>query len=409
MSPATAVPDTLEARFRWARRSGHPGYVWPEVPIADWRASLGAIEAAVRSVLAGESGVELVPPGDAAAEAVGIAAFTSGTGPLLGRWSQTGIIETTAPVAAILAQHLEHGRRRADRLDAARDEALAALATRDVPAILLKGTHTAHVYFEEPGVRPMADIDIAVAPEDVDPAAAALSGLGYSPSLRSESPYRCDWIRPNSGTARSLDFTHVENPIAIELHGGLARDFFGVCTVTLGPVDDAALEPVPGSTAFVLAQPLLLGYLALHASEELHRLQLLRILELARVARADFRGDAAWQAFRVLAREHGLGRFLFPALALTETLAPGTIPVGTLKELEADAPERMRRVVNRLTPATAQRLDRLSIADGFLWARGPRETLRRAAYLLWPAKSGRDVKSIYADRFWRLVRGRVGR
>src|SRR5690606_29290815 len=82
------APDAVRARPAWARGQGHPSYLWPEVAPAEWRDALAALGEAVRTLLAGAERVELAPrqsPG-----AIGVAAFTSGTGPLLGHWVEAG-------------------------------------------------------------------------------------------------------------------------------------------------------------------------------------------------------------------------------------------------------------------------------------------------------------------------------
>jgi hypothetical protein len=68
----------------------------------------------------------------------------------------------------------------------------------------------------------------------------------------------------------------------------------------------------------------------------------------------------------------------------------------------------MRRVLERLGPGTAQRLEGLSIDERFLWASGPIETLRRFADLIRPPHDhAQPIREYYADRLRRLVLGRV--
>jgi hypothetical protein len=229
-----------------------------------------------------------------------------------------------------------------------------------------------------------------------------LATLGQVPGRLRSPPYRREWRRPGEAVA-SLEVTHADNPIPIELHGGLDRDFFGVRRITFD--DDPALTARADGT-LALAQPLLWVYLAAHASEELHRLQLLRLVELILVARTDLRSAGDWEGVRTLARRLDARRFLYPAAALAARLAPDAIDQDTLDCFADDASPRMRRFIDRLDPAAAHRLDGLSLADRFLWVKGAGETARRAAYLLWPARSG-AVGATYADRVWRLLRGRV--
>ena len=59
----------------------------------------------------------------------------------------------------------------------------------------------------------------------------------------------------------------------------------------------------------------------------------------------------------------------FAALQLSEALAPGTVPVEILSACRDAAPARLRRMVDRLTPATAHRVVRRSLAEKFVWQR----------------------------------------
>jgi hypothetical protein len=161
----------------------------------------------------------------------------------------------------------------------------------------------------------------------------------------------------------------------------------------------------------VLAQPMLTAFLATHAGEGLHQLSLLRLVELVLVMRRDAAAGALrWDS--LLDTLEGVGglRFALPALELAERLAPGTVPTEVLARLGAEATPAMRRVLDRVTPATAQRLDRLSLEERFMWAGTAAERLRRAAHAVWPAAAGRSVTrlaEIYGRRAWWLLgRGR---
>jgi hypothetical protein len=75
----------------------------------------------------------------------------------------------------------------------------------------------------------------------------------------------------------------------------------------------------------------------------------------------------------------------------------------------AAAPARVARFVGTLTPATAQRVDRSSLAEHFMWTAGWRGTMRQLAADLAPAtRSWRATWSIYERRAWQMLRGRVG-
>ena len=214
------------------------------------------------------------------------------------------------------------------------------------------------------------------------------------------------------GTPRSLDLCHADNPIAVDLHASLARDFYGVRTITPEPLHRGDTEPLVGFAPETrnLVGPTLLLTLAAHASEDLHNLQMLRLVELALIARAGDR-EALWASALERGRAIGAMRFTYPAVALTERLLPGSVSRAYLDAARRDAPSRMRRVVDRLTPATAQRLEGLTLEERLMWARGPREIGARLLHMILPASAGgsaRRLTGIYVERLFRLVRGRAG-
>ncbi len=84
------------------------------------------------------------------------------------------------PAEATLREFAARSRDRAalGRLDAAATEALAVFAAAGIDAILLKGPALAHALYA-PEHRPYSDVDLLVAPDRVDAARDALTGLGY--------------------------------------------------------------------------------------------------------------------------------------------------------------------------------------------------------------------------------------
>lgn len=410
------APAEIERRFRWARRRGHPSWVWPQVSIPAWRAALAEVERAASQALTDPDALaRLTPPADVSTEALGVAAFTSGLGPLLGHWAADGSLEAPPGVRALLRLHLEHGRLRETRIRRELGGALDALAESGVAVTVLKGAHTGPAYFPAPGTRPSADVDLLVAPEDAEETLRALRAAGCGVVRHQERPPRWELLPPTERERklRSLALTHAESPWTLDLHTSLERDFFGIRRVELVPGHPYRHAPCPAvhPEARVLPQPLLTGFLALHASEGLHNLTLLRLVELVLVIRRDRReGSLEWKALAESLEDAGGLRFAAPALELAERLAPGTLDPSFRERLGASMPPGMRREMEGLRPSGAQRMGRLSLSERFLWASGPVEHVKRALYMLWPGwlrGSPGKLARTYVERLWRLGRGRV--
>lgn len=419
--PAASVeltPGELDARKRWAVRRGQPFYLWPTVPTAAWRAALAEVARVSAAVLSGQTHLRVERPAGVPEtvwpDALVTAAFTSGMGPFLGWWQGQGVLGSDPTVTILLALQLAHARARAARMERALQETESVLHEAGISMAVLKGTHTARYCFPEPGVRPMWDHDVLVEADDVARAEAALRAAGYAllDGSRLARPYRSTWRPPGApATLRSLSVHHAENPFTVDLHTSLDLDFFGVRTVQW-PADAGAWIAAPwgGSRAFVLPQPLLVAFLATHASLTLQNLTLLRLTELVLLLQRDAERAFGWRELRELLHRAGAERFVFPAFELVERFVPGTVEPELRERLARAATPALRSVVAQLTPATAQRLV-MAFDEMFMWGTTPLDHVRRAVYTLLPpaARSPRRLRRLYVDRAVRLVRGHVAR
>jgi hypothetical protein len=405
------APDEARERFRSAAARGTPHWLWPEVSPRDWSQALERIAAVARDVLAhGRSSQPL--DGDPAA--LGIAGFTSGMGPLLGYWAESGAIACTGDVAAMLELHLRHNRLRMKRI-AERAEMLSlALSAGGVAHTFLKGMHTAFSYFPEPGARPLADIDVLIDPADASLAAEAMVAADFSAGFTHTWPPEQSWHSQGSpAQPRSLHVVHADDPWPIDLHTSLNRRYAaGSPIIRLDEAVPVGLSRGPACWpgAQWLSQPLLLLHLAVHASCGLESLSLVRLVELVLVIRRDMT-DAGWDAFLAAAERAGALASAYPALRLCDQLVPGTVPAAVLGDARREVPPAVRRVVDLLTPATGQRVLRCSLAERFMWARSRRAIVRQVLNEVFPPGSGsiRTLLEIYRARVWRIARGTLAR
>jgi hypothetical protein len=397
--------DAVRARLDSAKRQG--AWLWPDIPVAEWRRALGSIETVARAVLTGTGLREL--EGDPAA--VGLACYTSGMGPLLGWWHAHGRVGAGDKIGALLALHFAHNRLRSREMRQAASNLIEALEPRGVPVVVLKGADTAQRYFPLPETRPASDTDLLVAPDEAVEAEQVLNLAGYR--LLKRSLRESDWRRSDVGDeAQSLMFVHAKDPWSIDLHVSLnVRPAAGLGLIQLDKVQpmESAGE-CPYFTRRGLRQPLLLIHLAAHASTGRHNLSLLRLVELQLVIREDEASrNLYWDHFLDLCRQVRALGAVFPALKLTEDLVPSTIPEHVLRDCAAAAPARVRAIVSTLSPAIAQRVTGTSIREHFMWAHGAVPVIRQLAADSLPGRSWQDIRGAYVRRFWQVSRGSISR
>ena len=387
----------------------HARDLWPDVPLPVFRAAeqeLGRVATAVLSgapspvVLQWPAGVE---------HALGVAAFAGGVGALLGHWCEIGRVVAEPAMAALFASHLDHGRRRVAVLRRELERVVAALGERRIDVWVLKGMHTAYRYFPEPGTRVSSDVDLLVRPADWLASCDVLRGLGLVETRHPGYPRVSAWGLPGPQRVPSLAYAHANAPWSIDMHASLDRLPFEGLESGLGTPDLSAGEVWHefGSPVRILAQPLLLAYLALHASSHFYAVSQLRLIELVLVARRDFAGRAErWERLDELVARTATGRFVFPALDLADRFVPGTIDGRVLGRIARAAPRRLRRLVRRMAPATAQRLHPYpAIRERFVWLASPREAMAALLWLVWPRDGEKLIapsKALAAQ--WRRVR-----
>ena len=406
---ADRIPDE---RIREWKRTLDPQTMWPETTHRDRLAAYQDIFTATARVLRGEPAfLSMKEP--ALVRAAGVVAFVSGTGPLLGRWVERGHLRASAPLAVLLADHLAHGRRRADEMGLRFARVAQALAGRGIVPTVLKGTYTARRYFEEPGVRLTSDIDVLVSRDEYPSACDALRSLGLRPLSPHALPYRQEWGPGEEQVVRSVEMSHADSPWTIDLHTTLDRGYFGL-VAGFGTPDQSMMEPWTGpfGTVRVPAQPLLAAHLAVHASADFPHLHLIHAVELILVLRADLAsGRLGWGALADLLGHTGTRRFAFPGFALAERLVPGLVKAEFLDALTRSATPRMRRTFPDAVLVPPQHFPGLSLDMRLAWAKGPLQIATNIFDWLYP--TGPEMSAMSRFRvLWRrlrlLVSGRVG-
>jgi hypothetical protein len=421
--PADRQDDVLDATRRLAafQETQDPAALWPGLTDVTRAGAARELERVTRAVLAGAQTVVIDPHARHDAYALSIAGHTSGMGPVIGRWAEDGLVTGADPVLRCFARHLLHARRRRERIEREMLPVLDALTAAGITPTVLKGFHTGRVYFEEPAIRRMGDVDVLVLPDEIARAEASLSSMGFRPETAALRPYKRDWIGPGvDPRVFSVELLDARTKWTLELHASLDRIYHPGATARLdgergrGPASLHSFD-IAGRHVRALSPPLLLVTLACHCSQELDGVRLMRLLEMVRVIRAEqFARPGAerlavafdWDAVLGILERTGAARFTYPALALVEDLAPGTVDARVLDAGLRASTWAARHTVTRLAPAAGS-LDHRGVLRQLMWTRGPVAILQRLLRNVWPASFARpsDVIPGWRVRLRRLRRG----
>jgi hypothetical protein len=185
-------------------------------------------------------------------------------------------------------------------------ELFTNFAGRGVTPILFKGLGLAYRYYAAPELRPLGDVDLLVAPGELDRAIRAAQECGFAAT--SPDPVIQDYYR-NAGYNVPL-----RHPVLtlLELHHALYRD----CEPSFVAAIVSQSEPMVlfGQPARILRAPHLFVVLSAHLCVSNPGLRWLWLLDLALIGRGLTTGD--WQEILDVARAHGLQLYVLAVLRM---------------------------------------------------------------------------------------------
>jgi hypothetical protein len=244
-------------------------------------------------------------------------------------------------------------------------EILDAAGAAAVPMLPLKGALLAHTIYEDPGLRPMRDVDLLVRPRDLERAIALLARLGFSVA----SP---PGARFSPRHAHAVALVDTRRELAIDLHHRLFHELDGDSDAE--PFFARAIEVVlAGRARAVPAWEDSLFLAALHGAVDGFGGPPWWLLDFALlIGRADF-ARAADEA-----RRRRLRVAFAVAVELARRALPGVVPAARW------SPSSLRRLLLRVTLGpdplgtppdyTRNLIARLLLADGL---GGARELIRK--------------------------------
>lgn len=404
-----APEPALVRRLEQYRRTRDPSVLWPGLTEPERIRALHELERVTRVVLGGATAVRIDERSAHRPYALHVAGHTSGVGALLGRWIADGLVQADDAVLNGFTVQLEHQRKRTARIVQELGPAMDAITADAAPPLVLKGLHTAWTYFEEPAVRRMADVDLLVPADAVARAEGALRRVGFRPTTPPLRPYKRDWIGPSvRDEVFSVEHDDARSRWMLELHVSIDRTYHPGATARLD-TELSLVEParIAGRSVLVLRPPLLLLSLACHCSQELDTSRLLRVVEMVRVVRAErATGRLDWDEFLAIVRRTDTARYAWPAFAMVEQLAPGTVDPRVLLAGRRASTWSARHTVARLVPSGGSPDQRGALRQ-LMWTRGGVAIAHRLFRNLWPA-SVREPGAVLPGWTTRLRRLRHG-
>ncbi|HLF26091.1 MAG TPA: nucleotidyltransferase family protein [Anaerolineae bacterium] len=256
-------------------------------------------------------------------------------------WLHARVGQSGIPMPEVARQSLSSiaalSRQRTHRMLDAAAELMSALHAEGVEALPFKGALLAPLYYSDPASRPLADLDILVRERDVRKGINVLERLGYSYYSRSAEDFV--YLRGE----RQPNVWRPDNVQPVELHFRVREEYAGLAyDLTDALWASAQTCSYWGDTeALIPAQPIMLHHLCAHTTSDLliQRGKLMELGDLEIVAARMQPPD--WEAFLASIPASG-ARFVYPALAVVERYAPGSIPMAILSALRVRVPLSLR-------------------------------------------------------------------
>lgn len=346
--------------------------------------SFSVIQAALRKTTE-HLASELISPGDAVplwngfewSVARSVAAMQGISALLANRLQWQG----PADWCAFLAEQRHHGRLRHEHIGELLARIDAGARNLGIGIVALKGAALRDFDLYAAGERPMGDIDLLIAADDLGAIGELLRSIDYRDAFttRRHAVFEPCGKRPCIGYGE-----HIDNAPKIEVHTRIAEP------LPMRPVDiTSGLFPEklhPGINAYRDAGALM-QHLLLHAAGNIraHALRQIQLHDIALLARRLKAQE--WDVLLDTTRPEPGCWWALPPLALTARYYPGSIPDGVLTRVRAAGTWLLRQTTAHATlTATSWSNLRIAAFPGIAWSRSPLEALRFARSRLLPGR-----------------------
>lgn len=315
------------------------------------------------------------------------AALVHGVAPLLAaRLDGTAAWLALAPeLRAYCAEQLALNGQRVALMRADLAAILDGAAHAGVELLPLKGAVLVEHYYPDPALRPMADLDLLVRPEAVEPLHRVMLALGYRPG--EQTPRHRVYIRGEPRVV-SWDGEHPDNPRGVEVHTAVGERLRAIAyDITPALRAGASERAFGGAVGLAPAPEALLLHLLIHTCHNIvnRRLRAVQLYDLALVA--PHLSDAGWEWLVDDALRAGEARLLYAPLALAERLFGPLAPPIVRERLARETPAALRAMLAHTTPSQVSLCDRREASPAFklAWYRHGAEWLGALLRVALPA------------------------
>jgi len=269
------------------------------------------------------------------------------------------------------------------RMQTELQEILALFNRRHIPLLPLKGSILAPLYYPDPGLRPMADLDVLIHPENFAASAHLLAELGYQQETIHWK--HTEFCKPDNRRVVSTTGEHPDNPRKLEVHLH-CRETFGGPTVELTKLmwANAAPGTLLGQPALLPCPEALWLHLLVHATYHLWqgKGRLIHLYDLALLA-PYLTDPQPWL-------DAVDGRFTYPVLALLKKYFPTAVEDSLLTAQHPRVSHSFRQWVDSLDLVNTSHLNPhppgLYLFRAIKFSEGrPREVAQTLRFALLPS------------------------
>jgi hypothetical protein len=258
-----------------------------------------------------------------------------------------------------------------------------AAEQRGVVLVPLKGAALASHFYTDPALRPLADLDLLIRPQDGSVLDELLLTLGYQRGTSTErhQVYSC---RPQ-GKIVSTRGEHPDNPRNVELHHRLVETFWGI-RYDMTAAAWQGLVTIPGVPGQHLLPDRLLEHLLIHCATDLIacKARLIRLYDMSLVAAHV--GAEGWQRMVANAEGHGQQRLLYASLVLAERYVGQIAPRWVSEQLAQGTPAALCQYLAKVPLAHMALTNPVaaSIGQKLSWFRPGIERWRALRAMIFP-------------------------